>query len=762
MRVWLLILLAALALPALMLRGRDRGHRTSERAEPARVERESAEAVRTSVHITVLDADSREPIAGAIVVFESWVDGALEETRLQTGANGACGLVGEFRGVRVAIRGYGAQRRNELEASIEFLLERATQIELTVVDEEGAPLPRATAALAPAPEIRFEADDAGHICLRAADRVQIAAPGCATRIVEPKSARVVLEQGFVAAGRVVDSSGAPLAGIEVSVEQGDGHNSRSSYDATLRTDAQGRFCATGFSAGRLYISVCSKGFCPADVRASTGETDLELVLYRAVSMRVRIGFADGRPATEAKLVHLPAGQPAWEQIWYLVEAEDDGTYLLGEYLQLGAHKLAVGFGGLAAEQTIVLAEGEHYDVRLVLGPAKPEVYSYCKVRVLDTAGHPVEGATVDRHERTNAAGLAVVRSIERVGRRLELTIMPPRRLAERLTGASLYIRTIAKPEQANVVDVQLGKPAVFELEVVGTRGEPVALRELSLFTEHKIQVGEFRWMVHPDFLCTVHLWPRDETLAPRFLFDRGPGRYRVVMYPPSALTGRLVDEAGRPLAGVRFNDVVTDADGRFRVENVGVDHPVRLYVGRGRVPEAVISAVMRPGHDHDVGDVVLGTPRRLTGRVLDRHGRPLGGASVAARPFFGGSNARAFTTSHADGSFSMRVAPMTRHLEIEKAGHGLRVVRVDGPLEVTLPAPGKLEIERGAKECRIGWVQPMGVLWGEWAPVQPSYPDFAPGRLIIERRYRNGGESRRDEVIIVEGETTYLPAERVR
>ena len=74
-----------------------------------------------------------------------------------------------------------------------------------------------------------------------------------------------------------------------------------------------------------------------------------------------------------------------------------------------------------------------------------------------------------------------------------------------------------------------------------------------------------------------------------------------------------------------------------------------------------------------------------------------GGARIIARPYLDGMK-WAFTTSHADGTFSMRVAPMILFLQVLKSGHGLRVVPVDAPLEVMLPAPGRLEIDFGAVE----------------------------------------------------------------
>jgi protocatechuate 3,4-dioxygenase beta subunit len=763
--------MAAATILALVLEGlrtADERARRSERAQRERtlLERGLRRPAPPARSVRVLDAVTREPVAGAVVVSRCWRNEfEYEETRLHTDAGGTCAIVGDSDGIHVSARGYATARwQPEPSESIELLLERAPEVVLAVEDATGDPLAQATASLVPAPEIRFEADEAGRIRVAAKDDLQVAAPGHATKVVAAKSARVVLWEGFTAGGRVVDSTGAPLAGAEVRVDQPAGCCSRSEYEPTARTDSEGRFRVGGLSSGELGVFVRAPGFCPVRVGAWTGEARLEVCLFRSASIRVRIVLPSGQLATGAKLFHLPAAQPGAEEFWTEPYSEEEATHYL-EPLQPGEHGLGARLGDLGAGQTVVLAEGEHRDVLLVLGPARPADGSYFRVRVLDPLGHPVEGATVARHGRTDEAGLALVKTIQEVGFDLEVRVTPPPRLAKDATGATLRIRTVATPEEAEVVDVRLERPAAFELEVVDARGDPVPLRSLSFFNEHSVKVGDLRWMVHPDYPSTVHLRPREETLAPRFLFDREPGRHRVVMYPHSVITGRLVDEADRPVTGPnivrppggRDHTIVSDAAGRFRIEGQYAGRH-EFLVGRGRVPEALIRAHVLPGEDFDAGDVVLRPPRQLTGRILDRHGHPLGGARIAARPYVDGRN-WAFTTSHADGFYSMRVAPMTRYLFIHKNGHGLRVAPIDAALEVALPAPGRLEIEYGDEEFRIGWPQPDGtVLWGEWFSGWYPYDEFAPGRLIVEQR-TTGGAVQRSEVTIVAAETTRVRAE---
>src|SRR5581483_6755362 len=114
--------------------------------------------------------------------------------------------------------------------------------------------------------------------------------------------------------------------------------------------------------------------------------------------------------------------------------------------------------------------------------------------------------------------------------------------------------------------------------------------------------------------------------------------------------GRLVGPDGRPAAGVRLAvvrlghaaretipgdaadpppgwpaEVVSDGDGRFRVDGVAADEPVWLQVQDDRFALATF-----PVAAAEPAAVTLAGPRVLTGRVVaDDTGRPLAGARLS-------------------------------------------------------------------------------------------------------------------------------------
>jgi len=158
---------------------------------------------------------------------------------------------------------------------------------------------------------------------------------------------------------------------------------------------------------------------------------------------------------------------------------------------------------------------------------------------------------------------------------------------------------------------------------------------------------------------------------------------------PGFLTGRVVDEAGGPLAdatvtvyayrGADDHDIVTKCDGagRFRIGPLLAQAGAKLYLdapshGRERVEDLVVF----PGVDHDVGDLVVPEGLAASGRVVDEAGRPLAGATISVLPFhsifestiekFGEELA---LTTGADGRFATsRLAASSILLEVTAPG----------------------------------------------------------------------------------------------
>jgi hypothetical protein len=105
-----------------------------------------------------------------------------------------------------------------------------------------------------------------------------------------------------------------------------------------------------------------------------------------------------------------------------------------------------------------------------------------------------------------------------------------------------------------------------------------------------------------------------------------------------AITGRVVDLNGRPIAGAEvwglaFRDKVgstrADADGRFRLAPLKEDKPITVWAdapafARQRCEGVQVFAV----RDHDIGRLVLLPGTRIRGRTVDAQRRPIAGVTI--------------------------------------------------------------------------------------------------------------------------------------
>ncbi|MEO8348899.1 MAG: carboxypeptidase regulatory-like domain-containing protein [Acidobacteriota bacterium] len=153
----------------------------------------------------------------------------------------------------------------------------------------------------------------------------------------------------------------------------------------------------------------------------------------------------------------------------------------------------------------------------------------------------------------------------------------------------------------------------------------------------------------------------------------------------AAVTGRVLDSAGAPVAGAKvvweanrsdeetlvdetlgtspagIGETVTDAEGRFKValDKPGVEVAIRVLPGA--LPGALLGGPYDSSEDVALGDVELTAAEKVSGRVTDDAGKPVAGAKVRA---YGGLpfededvTLYAEATTGADGSFSMVNAP---------------------------------------------------------------------------------------------------------
>jgi len=105
-----------------------------------------------------------------------------------------------------------------------------------------------------------------------------------------------------------------------------------------------------------------------------------------------------------------------------------------------------------------------------------------------------------------------------------------------------------------------------------------------------------------------------------------------------AITGRVVDLNGRPIAGAEvwglaFRDKVgstrADADGRFRLAPLKEDKPITVWADApGFARQRREGVHVFGGRDHDISPLVLLPGTRICGRVVDARRRPIAGVTI--------------------------------------------------------------------------------------------------------------------------------------
>lgn len=127
----------------------------------------------------------------------------------------------------------------------------------------------------------------------------------------------------------------------------------------------------------------------------------------------------------------------------------------------------------------------------------------------------------------------------------------------------------------------------------------------------------------------------------------------------AGITGRLVEETGEPVVGMRVellevdinnilkvehsalgleepevDEAITGEDGRFLLKGArrNAYHALNIGRGTGRATLRVVEQALEHGGLTDLGDIVLASYGTLTGTVIDEDGEPVAGARVRAAP----------------------------------------------------------------------------------------------------------------------------------
>lgn len=428
--------------------------------------------------------------------------------------------------------------------------------------------------------------------------------------------------------------GRPLVGVDVALLQG----GFSAPALTTTSDAAGRFAFTDVPSGRFSLAGRVEGRVPRtvpDVDLSAGaDVALDLVLERGFSPVIEVfDLATAAPVAGAE-VQLVAGTV--DQVTWLAAS----SYPFhGLACTTDAAGRASPFGvAPGVYQTIVRAEGYPNALgEALLVPDEPPL------RIALDRGGVVTGVVRD------ARGAPV---------------------------ASARVFLVAAHHQRRL-----------ESHVLAEDG--VATDDEGRYRIARVPRGVYRAVaLRADGSGAFHLDAGDGARRPlaQLYVDRGAEVALDFTLPePGRVSGQVVDEAGRPVAGARVtvswgdfkapgasyfalarvpgqkesihHDTVTDEDGRFTLAPLRLSHrPLEIDVKCPGYVAAELALDVPAGARPEERVVLRALGAVIQGRVVDGEGAPLAGRSVSAFEAQGaelGDHFLAITA--ADGSYELRV-----------------------------------------------------------------------------------------------------------
>ena len=522
-------------------------------------------------------------------------------------------------------------------------------------------------------------------------------------------------------GVATDGAGGPVANARVGafwVGEGTREDDESAAPFALpigwgATRADGTFRLRGLSepvvgpaAGRVVVYGWKRGRASARAEpAGRAGGPVRLLLPPAASLTGRITNADGTPAAGVRLTRVdPPGRPG-SGIWSAV-TDADGRFEIADLPETAAGEGPVRFSLTRGGERLGGDPGEPVAVRAadrVPGEVEfslPPPAAAVRGRAVDRNGEPVAGARAflltgesgtERLAdvasagpdgrfvlRSDRAGGAVVRVAADGFATADLTVEPGKdagevtlgwaatlsgRVTDAVTGEPIAGAVVVRQDYGVMYDAfddelrdrAFRRALLTDLLRAGVTDDdgryeiddlaPYAEREQKIFASAIPPPGMPIRVTHQDYN------PMNTMQQPL------PGTANFVLDPAAALTGRVVDADGSPVAGVRVlaaamglvwldtpgvdgqpsklppgiedaygNEVATTDDaGRYRIFPL----PAGNYrVSVGDPPDGLVAAPrdgvpVEVGKRNDAPDLVLTPGGMLTGRLLDADGEPL-------------------------------------------------------------------------------------------------------------------------------------------
>ncbi|MEM7356321.1 MAG: carboxypeptidase-like regulatory domain-containing protein, partial [Acidobacteriota bacterium] len=478
----------------------------------------------------------------------------------------------------------------------------------------------------------------------------------------------------------------------------------------------------------------------------TGALELPLLtLAAATTLETSIRDADGRPVADAWVVARAAGGAA--ELW---RAQGSPGWLV-------APRLARS--GPDGRADVPRLAGEPLEIRIRLpGDATPRAFTEVGPR-LDVR---LEADTVTRRWITlegAEAGTVVSVGRERwpVG---ELDVAGRLRLAGPFDDrVALHFLSAERPLQSVWLEPGDEQPVYsvlpahrFTGRLVDSTGKPLvgALVWPSWDPGNQATTDEsggyaFNYPLSPRFEVRGAA-PR---LAPRSLALTYVGASRgavpdLVLYPSSNAAGRIVDAAGRGVAGARVMAVslegasrralapvhaTADRAGHFELRGLTPDSIHRLSaVQDGHFPTDLEVGGIRPGGRREGLRLALVARRGAFGRVVDVEDRPLAGIEVLVRPTGGHTAEPARVRTDPDGRFELGAMPAPK-VDLIASGEGYAPLTVPG----VEPGLGRGAIDLGTLMLTRGATIAGEVTAASGDPLDGVAVWISPQPVVVER-----------------------------
>lgn len=551
----------------------------------------------------IVSARDGRPVAGALLWSQA--TGAVEHAaadgtyRIEVPADQEARLAVAARGFLMAEIAVSPERASRRAPTL--ALEPALSAAGTVVDEQGRPVagveltaePRPTAALPPAARrsggtTRTSAAGSFRmrpLAARVSHELRLAKPGFAPALAEippldpsrpAPPLRIVLRKGRTGFGHVVDRREKPVAGARTALRPVPGRPDAPRYPAATGPD--GRFEIRDLPAGLYELTARGRGFAPLTIpglRVPPGNGSFDLgtvILVAGVAVEGQVSDPQGRPIPEAE-VRLTAagGSPAAsgpDESPSPIFTGPDGSFRIEDRRPGETVDLVVQHAGYAPASAPGLRLPREQPVRIVLQPTATVAGS-----TVDPDGHPVPGALIlvlpSNPVHVGGADRSLQAQSDENGRfqiegvrpgSFEIRATAPGRQEARLAGLEAQAG-----QDLQGIEVVLTPGAVLAGRVLSPAGQPVPGAEVSLLPEGSATVSllsvgavlsdeQGRYRLEGISPGTHAVRAEHEEYRPvqrRLDVQAGANTLDLTLEPGAALSGRVVDPLGAPVAGAR-------------------------------------------------------------------------------------------------------------------------------------------------------------------------------------------------------------------